>query len=132
MSRARRHTVFLSVLAILAAGSSAAAHHSYGAYDLKREIMVNGTIDVFRWASPHSLVQVRSEGKLYTFEWGGTSQMARLGVQRDTFKAGDAVAVTGNPRKDIDESGMANLVSIHRPSDRWRWDRWQRTAVRRP
>jgi hypothetical protein len=116
----RRTLVAASVAAVLM-GGAAAAHHSYSAYHVDRIIEIDGVLEEFAWANPHSLLKVRAGETLYSFEWRAANAMYRTGVERDTLKPGDRLIVTGNPHRDIAENGVANLKSIRRPSDEWRW-----------
>jgi hypothetical protein len=111
------------VVAGMMMGSAVAAHHSYAAYHRDQIVEVEGVIEVLEWINPHSLLKVRTENTLYTFEWVAAAAMARRGLERDTLKAGDRVIVTGNPHRDIAENGVVNLKTVRRPADGWNWPR---------
>jgi hypothetical protein len=114
-----------SLLAVVAvailAGGSAAAHHSYAAFHLDQIIEIEGVLEDFEYVYPHSLLKVRTSAALYTGEWAGPRVLQRSGIQSDTLKKGDRVILTGNPRRDIVESGILNVKSVRRPSDGWSW-----------
>ena len=124
-----RRMIAASLGAAIVFSALVSAHHSYAAYDMKRLVEVDGTLEAFEWISPHSLLRVRSHGVLYSFEWRAAFAMERIGVQRDSLKAGDRLILTGNPRHDIDETGVVNLKSVLRPSDGWGWANGQLTSV---
>jgi hypothetical protein len=105
-----------------AAGNSTSAHHSYAPYDLTRTVEIEGVIEEFEWIAPHSLLKVRSdEARLYTAEWRAPVGLQRIGIERDTLKEGERIVITGNPRRDFDESRILNFKSVRRLADGWRW-----------
>jgi hypothetical protein len=123
----------LCAVAIIAAtaGSSTSAHHSYAVYDTTRLVEVEGIIEEFEWIAPHSLLRVRTdEARLYTAEWRPPIGLERVGIERDTLKKGDRIVITGNPRRDFDESGIVNFKSVRRLADGWEWP--ARTDTRHP
>jgi hypothetical protein len=116
--------LFGTVLCALAlTGATAAAHHSYAAYEMDRVIEIDGVLEVLEWTNPHSLLKMRTADASYTVEWRAPAAMARVGIDRNFLKAGDRLIVTGNPRRDLVESGVVNLKSIRRPADGWSWPR---------
>ena len=126
MSRDMRRSVVGVVVAGMLMGGAAAAHHSYAAYHVNQILEVEGVIEALEWVNPHSLLKVRTGDALYTFEWVAAAAMKRRGLEQDSLKAGDRVIVTGNPRRDIAESGVLNLKSVRRPVDGWNWPTWGR------
>ena len=114
----------LCAVAIIAAttGTSTFAHHSYAAYDTARIVEIEGVIENFEWIAPHSLLKVRAaDARLYTAEWRAPIGLQRAGIERDTLKTGERIAITGNPRRDFDESGVVNFKSVRRLADGWKW-----------
>jgi hypothetical protein len=125
MKRMLMATLALAVLT----GGAAAAHHSYGAYDRTKVLEIEGTLESFEWINPHSFLKIRQGDAIYLFEGQAVRGLERLGVTRDTFKTGDRLVLSGNPRHDVDETRVVNLASIHRPADGWRWSRGQFPTV---
>src|SRR5688500_20228120 len=116
-----RRMILAGVAALMMAGAPMAAHHSYSAFHNDRIVELEGVVEAFEWITPHSLLKVRTTAALYTLEGPAPARFQRYGIERDALKTGDRVVVTGNPRRDIDESGVTNLKSIRRPSDGWSW-----------
>ena len=90
---------------LLAAASSAWAHHSATMFEQTRTITVEGVVKEFQWTNPHSwlLVDVTDKnGKVTTwgFEAEGPSTLQRAGIRPSEFKAGTRVTMTGRPMKD--------------------------------
>lgn len=112
-------------VALLAAGATARAHHSFAATYLEdQSVMIEGQIVQFLLRNPHSFVHVmvkEPDGTLqrYVVEWGSPAQLAGK-VSRDTLKPGDAVIITGNPGRNAGDRRV-RLLTFKRPSDGWSW-----------
>ena len=95
----------VGVALLLAAASTAWAHHSATMFEQTKTITVEGVVKEFQWTNPHSwlLVDVTdSSGKVTTwgFEAEGPSTLQRAGIRPSEFKAGTRVTMTGRPMKD--------------------------------
>ena len=108
-------------LAGMLAGSSASAHHSYGAFDTTREVQVEGVVEHFDWVAPHSIITVKTADRTYRGEWQAPVSLTRFGMTRDVLRTGDRVIVSGNPRRDIAETGIINVRGVTRMFDGWTW-----------
>ena len=121
-------TLLLLAAAALVAGTTASAHHSFGAtYEISKEIKLEGTIVQFVYRNPHSFVHVEApdpEGvqQRWAIEWGGTSQLTGQGVKRDTLKVGDQVEIVGRPSRVPGEYRVL-MVTLLRPADGFAWGR---------
>ncbi len=124
-----------ALLALLAGAVTIAipayAHHSFGAfYSEDQSVTVDGTISAFLYRNPHSFVDVETvDGHgnvtMWAAEWFGSGRLSRIGVNPDTFKAGDRVIITGAPGREAGEHRI-HLKTISRPSDGLKIDRLQR------
>ena len=116
---------FVAVIAALVA-ASASAHHSFGAtYEVSKQVKLEGKIAQFVYRNPHSFVHVEAPDpagvqQRWAIEWGGTAQLSGAGVQRDTLKVGDQVAVVGRPSRVPGEYRVL-MVRLTRPSDGFSW-----------
>ena len=99
-------------LLVLAAGfalvsSPISAHHGITNYDMKKTIVLSGTITAFDWSNPHCLAYVdvtddSGHVRHWTLEMSSTFTMAHKGWDRDTLKRGDRVIVEAHPaRNDV-------------------------------
>jgi len=119
-------SVVLAAAALVSAGA-AYAHHSFAAtYFVDREITVEGTLTQFLFRNPHSFIKIQApdaDGKMqiWSIEWGGSAQLDREHVTRDTLRPGDHVIATGNPGRDPSEHRI-RLHKLVRPSDGWKWE----------
>ena len=114
----------ICAVAILAgmAGGRASAHHSYAAYDTTRFVEIEGVINEFKVMSPHTLLTVKAgDGRIYTAEWLAIPALKRSNIDAATLRADERIVISGNPRRDFDESGIMNLKGVVRPSDGWTW-----------
>jgi hypothetical protein len=115
-----------AVVAALALGRSAAAHHSFTAtYDENQKVRIEGEIAQFLFRNPHSMIHVSAPGPdgsvhRWAIEWAGVSALSGNGVTRESLRIGDHVVVTGNPGRNPDEYRL-RLLSIDRPVDGWSW-----------
>ena len=93
--------------------TSAYAHHANSAYDRDRSVTVTGTVTQWQFINPHAglWLEVRSDnGKVveWSAEFQGTLDLYRhFSWNKDTFKPGDTISVTGSPARD----GTANLAA---------------------
>src|SRR5579871_4533276 len=100
------------------------AHHGITNYDMKKTIVLTGTITAFNWSNPHCLAYVDSadeNGRIrhWTLEMTSTFAMTQRGWTRDTLKRGDHVvieahpAVNGAPVGITSGPGFALKVSVN-------------------
>lgn len=115
-------SAFGVLVAMLLAGSSAMAHHSYGGYATDQKVSIEGRIENVLFANPHVILQVRTNDNLmYDIEWSAMSNLRRQGIQNSTLLVGDNIVVTGSPKKDPKEHRISLLTEVRRPKDGWEW-----------
>lgn len=106
----------------LAAGASAAGHHSFAAqYDFNKPVTLTGTITKVEWMNPHTyfyLDAVDETGKSaqWAVEGGAPNALYRQGWKPTSLKEGDRVTVRGSRAKD--GSNLANAIAIILPDGR--------------
>jgi hypothetical protein len=95
--------------AILALSASASAHHSFAMFDQNKLITLKGSVAEFYWINPHGHIILNVDAgpgvdPAMVGEWdiecASTSIMRLQGWSSATLKAGDKVAISGNPLKD--------------------------------
>src|SRR4029079_3272959 len=96
---------FLAGTFVLLAVVPLGAHHSFAAFDRKKEITVTGVVKEVQWNNPHAWIQVTvtaPKGKQTEsgVECGRPHMLPRTGWKRTTLKTGDKVTAVGNPLKD--------------------------------
>lgn len=110
---------FASAIAI--AGMLIQAHHSIAAvYDTSRQMAVEGVITAFRFVNPHPFLMMDGKdasGKTqpWRLEIDNRSELAEIGVTRETWKPGDWIVVTGSPARTQRHS--VYVRRLDRPAD---------------
>jgi uncharacterized protein DUF6152 len=94
----RLHILGFGAIALLIAGSSISAHHSWPV-SYSKQVTVNGAVTSYEWGNPHVMfgLDVRTNGGVEKWNVGGpsTQRMANNGWDRNTLKPGDAITAVG-------------------------------------
>jgi hypothetical protein len=98
-----RLALFSSMLILHSTES--AAHHSWAPYDLENEVTLKGVITEYKWANPHSYIQLQTTdaaGRAQSWEIEASSAvvMRNRGWKADTVAVGDEVTIYANPSSD--------------------------------
>ncbi len=115
----KRWRVAVSLAAVLGASVPVLAHHGYSAYEMDKEMTLSGVLTDYQLVNPHGqfAFDVKSaNGQLehWVVECSHTVRgMRDMGLQRDTFKAGDAITITFHP--SINGTKIGVLISIAGP-----------------
>src|ERR1700682_1219322 len=85
-----------SVVIALCMAGTARAHHNAAGIDRNKTVTVEGTVKEFKWANPHSWVEievVNSKGgtDVWNFEMNPPAYLVRNGWKSTSVKAGDKV-----------------------------------------
>ena len=88
----------VAILALLSAGASLSAHHSWPV-NMDKLVTVKGTVQKIEWTNPHPMftIEVRDSGKTETWLIGGPAinRMEANGWTKTTVKAGDVITGIG-------------------------------------
>ena len=103
------------VLALAACPAS--AHHSASMFDMSKQVSLQGTVEKWLWANPHSWLYVRvvkADGsqEVWGFEAGSTGMLARTGWNAADMKPGDKITVSAAPARDGNHIGLLNEVQL--------------------
>ena len=87
---------------MLMASGLASAHHSFTIFDTQHPLELSGTVQDFRFTSPHAviLLEVRGEdGKVtvWSLEGASPSILVRDGWSSRSLKSGDEIRLTIDP-----------------------------------
>jgi len=93
------------------------AHHSASMFDMSKQVSLQGTVEKWLWANPHSWLYVRvvkADGsqEVWGFEAGSTGMLARTGWNAADMKQGDKVTVSAAPARDGNHIGLLNQVQL--------------------
>jgi len=101
--------------ALLMGATPAAAHHSFGHYNMTKTSEIEGVISKWEWGNPHCwlFVDVTSGGATttYGFELRSPGELMRNGWKRTSIKPGDRVKVAYRPMKDGTPAGLMVRVT---------------------
>jgi hypothetical protein len=91
------------------------AHHSYAMFDMKKEIVVEGTVKNFQWTNPHIWIDVvvMEKGKPvnWSIEGKGPIQLLADGWHRNSIKTGDKVSMVIHPlRKGTNGGSLLKIL----------------------
>ena len=109
----------VAVASLLAAPIGAVAHHSIsGVYDGGHQVTIEGRIVEFLFVNPHPVLIVDVEsGTLqhWRLEMDNRSELVEIGIDAETFKAGDRVIASGSAARN--ETRSLYLMKLDRPAD---------------
>ena len=120
----------LTIVAALASGAAAYAHHSFAGTYVEHQVMkIEGKIVEFNIRNPHSFISIEvqeKDGKPVRWggEWGGVTQLSQGGVTRYTLEVGDHLVIEGAPPRDSEDKKVL-IRKVWRPATdkkpAWEW-----------
>ena len=98
----RRLAALLAGGVAVAMGGVAMAHHSFAMFDRQNAIELEGTVQAFKYVSPHSFILLEVKNKdggtsVWNLEGSAPSILAREGWSRTSLKPGDEIRLTIDP-----------------------------------
>lgn len=110
---------FFAVLAIVLlsiVSGRAYPHHSYTAFDMKKEMQLSGVVVEVQYTNPHAWIfmeirNVRGNKETWAIEAGGPNILMRQGWMKNTVKVGDQIKVLIHPMRDANRKG-GSLMGI--------------------
>jgi hypothetical protein len=93
------------------------AHHSMAGFDRAKTVALTGTIKQFKWANPHSWIEIEvpnNKGGVDTWnaEMTAPGILARAGWKSTLLKAGDKVTVAIHPLLTGEPGGLFVSVTL--------------------
>jgi hypothetical protein len=90
---------------LLAASSSALAHHGTSRYDLDKTVTLTGTATGFDWGNPHCLVHLdvksdKGDVQHWTLELASPFTMTHAGWNKDSIMNGDMIVAETHPARN--------------------------------
>jgi len=94
-------TTLVASLLLLPA-SPVLSHHSWAPYDLDNEVMLEGVVLEYKWANPHTYIQLQTTGadgsqQVWEIEASSAVVMRNRGWSADMVAVGDRVRLYANP-----------------------------------
>ncbi|MBY6264401.1 hypothetical protein EI613_21135 [Azospirillum sp. 412522] len=90
----------------------ALAHHGWGGYDAGRTLTLTGAVEQFAFSNPHTMLNLRSDGKLWHVVLAPPGRMAARGLPDGTIKSGQTVTVVGYPSKSDPAELRAERIAV--------------------
>ena len=106
-----------SLVIAISLANSAWGHHAAAGIDRTKTVTVEGTVTQFKWANPHSWLEIEVPNQkggmdLWNFEMTAPSFLVRAGWKSTLVKAGDKVKVVARPFKNGDPGGLFVSVTL--------------------
>jgi uncharacterized protein DUF6152 len=104
--------------AFVLVGTESQAHHAVAsAYDLNKEIVLQGTLLKLNFANPHSNLHLSVPNKDGTMtEWvlttASTQVLTSKGFNKSSIKAGDPLKITALPARNGDPAGFIRKLEV--------------------
>jgi len=98
----RFSTALLAGVALIVTGGAVLAHHSFAMFDQEHPMDLAGTVQEFKFTSPHTFVLLEVKGSdgastVWNLEGASPSALVREGWSSKTLKAGDELKMTIDP-----------------------------------
>ncbi|MBZ5675948.1 MAG: hypothetical protein LAP61_17040 [Acidobacteriia bacterium] len=131
----RTCTLSIALMSGLGLVTSAYAHHSMNGFDRAKTISITGTVKQFKWANPHSWIEVEvvnSKGvtETWNLEMTAPGILARAGWKSTMLKPGDKATFGVHPMVNGDIGGQ--FVSVTFADGLTMTERGQQTATPGP
>ena len=113
----RRQLAALSASVALVMATGAAAHHSFAMFDQDNPLELEGTVQEFKFTSPHTFIILDVKGEdggttVWNLEGGPPSFLVRDGWSKSTLKPGDEVRMTVEPLRSGAPGGAWSVRRI--------------------
>jgi hypothetical protein len=113
----KRSRILVTASLFIAFAGVAWAHHASVGIDRSTTVSVEGVVREFRWANPHSWIElevVTSEGEteVWNFEMLPPTYLIRAGWTRSSVKTGDRITVEANGFSNGDPGGLFVAVTL--------------------
>jgi hypothetical protein len=124
-SGAVRQLPLAVLLAGCLAGMPAWPHHTVVAYDHGHTLVLEGTVEQFRWTNPHTWLYVdvpeAGSSREWALEGASVSVMLRSGWSSRAIREGDRIKVLVAPRKDGRPGGQFMSVTLSATGQVLQW-----------
>jgi hypothetical protein len=130
MTDKRMLMCFVTALAVMSTALS--AHHSHAVYEDSPIALKNATVIGLIWANPHAILtfavkDARGKAANWSAESGSPTSLSRIGWNRNSAKAGDAVTIELYPARN--GARVGRLAKVIFPDGRVLLDSQNRNAV---
>jgi hypothetical protein len=111
-------SVCLTGGALVTTGDNALAHHSFAVFEYGTSIVIEGTVQEFKYVNPHAFIILKVKGKdgrveTWTLEGQPTAMLERDGWTNHTLKPGDQIKATISPLRSGGTGGSWTPGELH-------------------
>ena len=109
---------FVSVAALVGAGSSAWAHHAFAAeFDINKPLKLQGVVTEMEWINPHAWIHLDvkdASGNVvsWSVEGGSPNSLFRHGFRKTDLPPGTEIIVHGFQAKDSDNRAVGTDLTF--------------------
>jgi hypothetical protein len=87
---------------MMATGGGAGAHHSFTVFDIQHPLELQGTVQEFKFTSPHTFIVLEVKGAdgsstIWNLEGASPSILVRNGWSSQSLKTGDEIKLSIDP-----------------------------------
>jgi hypothetical protein len=98
---------------MMATGSAASAHHSFAVFDTQHPLELQGTVQEFKFTSPHAFIVLEVKGDdgtttIWNLEGASPSFLVRDGWSSQSLKSGDQIKLSIDPLRSGAPGGAWN------------------------
>jgi hypothetical protein len=102
MRMGRFSTALLAGAALIVTGGAVLAHHSFAMFDTDHPMQMTGTVQEFKFTSPHTFILLKVKGDdgaetVWNLEGASPSALVREGWSSKTLNPGDELKMTIDP-----------------------------------
>ena len=113
----RKLTALVVAGGLMALGGAAIAHHSFAMFDQENPIELAGSVQEFKFTSPHTFILLKVKGAdgtevIWNLEGGAPSGLVRDGWNSKTLKPGDELAIKVDPLRSGAPGGAWNAARV--------------------
>ena len=110
-------TLIAACAATLVLWTPLTAHHSMAGFDRAKSVMLTGTVKQFKWANPHSWIEMefineKGSPESWNIEMTAPAQLIRAGWKSSTLKPGDKVTINARPQISGEPGGLFVSVTL--------------------
>jgi hypothetical protein len=97
--------------------SAAYGHHSGAGFDRQKTVTLVGTVKTFRWANPHSWIEMevpndKGGSEIWNVEMTSPAVLIRAGWKSSTIKPGDKISVMAHPLQTGEPGGLFMSLTL--------------------
>jgi Family of unknown function (DUF6152) len=115
---ARKLSALIGAAVLLASGQQARSHHSFAVFDIYHPIELSGTVQAFKFVSPHAFIFLEvkdgvGNATVWTLEGASPSTLIRDGWSSQTLKSGDQIMLSIDPLRSGSPGGAWNSQKVN-------------------